>query len=152
MSRWREDIAEALDAFSMVVRLAGAPMEPADLITEFHDAPHKAPKLLPSGCMAIYGFCHEGVWLKIGKAGAQSQARYTSQHYNAGSARSTLSASLLRDASTAGFPGFEQTHPGDWIKTSCCRCNILVAGNHGKPLLSLLEAFLHVRLKPRYEG
>lgn len=152
MSRWREDIEEALDAFRAVAHLAGSPMESADFRNEFLDAAHKAPAVLPAGYMAIYGFCQNGVWLKIGKAGAQSQARYTSQHYNPGSAPSTLAASLLRDATLVESQGFDKERPGNWIKMNCCRCNILLAAKHGKPVLSLLEAFLHVRLKPRYEG
>lgn len=151
MTEWRVEVTEALDAFVTVARLAGVPMQMTDLITEFNDAPHTAPKLLPSGYMAIYGFCHNGEWLKIGKAGAQSQARYTSQHYNAGSAPSTLAASLLRDVPPDPL-GLERTNPGGWIKMHCCRCNILMAADYGKPTLSLLESFLHVRLRPRYEG
>lgn len=56
--------------------------------------PHQ-PKSLPSHKMAIYTFWYEGKFLKIGKAGPNSNARFLSQHYNPRSAQSTLAASIL---------------------------------------------------------
>src|SRR5712672_3281759 len=94
----RNQVTEALSAFGTVAQLAGVSIHPAVIQSEFHDAAHRPPTSLPQGQMAVYGFFWDGVWLKIGKAGAQSQARYTSQHYNPASAPSTLAASLLRDA------------------------------------------------------
>jgi hypothetical protein len=87
-----------------------------------------------------------------GKVGPKSQARYISQHYNAASARSTLAASLIHDARMASVTGFSTAMPGDWIMRATCRVNILVPMQMGPALLSLLEAFLHVRLNPIYEG
>ena len=55
------------------------------------------PKTLPLQMMAIYTFCYNGEFLKIGKAGPNSNARFLSQHYNPRSARSTLAASILQD-------------------------------------------------------
>jgi hypothetical protein len=51
--------------------------------------------------MGIYGFWHDGIWLKIGKVGPNSHARYVSQHYNARSAGSNLAASLRKDPQMA---------------------------------------------------
>jgi hypothetical protein len=90
MTTWQEEAIEALDAFNKVAELANVPVQTTHMRSEFHEAAHKPPALLPSGYFAIYGFCWNGRWLKIGKAGAQSQARYTSQHYNPGSAPSTF--------------------------------------------------------------
>jgi hypothetical protein len=149
---WRTEIADALADFQGVAHLAAAPLAGDGLNIEYLPAPHRPPSSLPFGRMAIYGFWWDGSWLKIGKAGANSNARYVSQHYNPGSAMSTLAASLLADSGMASAAGLDAARPGDWIKAQCCRANILVPERLGKPFLSLLEAFLHVRLKPRYEG
>ncbi|MEI9418090.1 hypothetical protein [Mesorhizobium sp. Cs1321R2N1] len=101
--------------------------------------------------MAIYGFWADGRWLKIGKVGANSHARYASQHYNPGSAPSTLAASLCGDEAMGAITGFDAALPGIWIKEHACRVNILMATDKPKEMLSLLEAFLHLRLRPRYE-
>jgi hypothetical protein len=63
-----------------------------------------------------------------------------------------LAASLMRDARMKTVDGFINAIPGDWIERFCCRVNILVPAHLRPELLSLLEAFLHVRLKPLYEG
>ncbi len=151
MSDWRTEMTEALGAFLTVAELAGAPIQQEELVADFGEAPHRPPSSLPEGKMAIYGFWAAGSWLKIGMAGPRSQARYTSQHYNPASAPSTLAASLARDPLIVGTSGFNVAAPGDWIKSSTHRVNILVPSGYGLPLLALLEAFLHVRLKPRYE-
>ena len=57
--------------------------------------PHK-PTSLPKGKMGIYMFLYDNKFLKIGKAGPKSNARFYSQHYNPKSARSTLAASILQ--------------------------------------------------------
>jgi hypothetical protein len=134
-----------------VAHLAGFELKPGELRLEVLEAPHRQPSSLPSGLMALYGFCGPDGWLKIGIAGKQSQARYTSQHYNARSAPSTLAASLVKDPSMSTCAGFCVDSPGEWIRSNCHRVNVLIDAEHGRPLLALLEAFLHVRLKPRYE-
>lgn len=152
MSQWQDDVQSALQAFITVAGCAGDPVSIADLEVEFLPAPHKPPSDLSAGKMAVYGFCWQGVWLKVGKAGPNSKQRYTYQHYNAGSAMSTLAGSLLRDPRMAQVLDFDCADPGKWIKASSCRVNILMPATKHKALLSLLEAFLHVRLDPRYEG
>lgn len=148
---WRFELESALEDFVGAARLAGIDLRPGDLRLEILDAPHRQPSNLPSGMMALYGFCGPDGWLKIGIAGRQSQARYTSQHYNAGSAPSTLAASLVKDPSMSTCDGFCIDSPGEWIRSNCHRVNVLIDAEYGRPLLALLEAFLHVRLKPRYE-
>jgi hypothetical protein len=81
----------------------------------------------------------------------KSQARYVSQHYNAGSALTTLAGSLTHDQRMIEVPGFDMAAPGACIKSSCNRVNILLSAALGRELLALLEAFLHVRMNPRYE-
>ena len=150
MTDWQTDITDALADFCKVVELAGVQLDAAQLKVEFLPAPHK-PTKLPTGKMAIYGYWGLNQWLKIGMVGPNSQARYVSQHYNAGSAGSTLPGSLIHDQRMAEIPGFDAAVPGTWIKSSCNRVNILLSATLGRELLALLEAFLHVRLNPRYE-
>lgn len=151
MSTWKEEMDSALRAFELAAELAGHKVHHDEWKTEYLDAPHQPPRSFPKGLMAIYGFWGDGHWLKIGMAGAKSQARYTSQHYLPGSAPSTLAASLAKDARMAAIVGFDSVAPGAWIKEACHRVNILLPVSHGRPLLALLEAFLHVRLSPRHE-
>jgi len=152
MSNWQEDITDALRDFIVVAELAGVPMRLEEFKIEFLPAPHKQPTALPTGKMAVYGFCYNDQWLKIGKAGSKTKARFTSQHYNSNSAPSTLANSLLLDPKTRGFVGFDESEPGKWMKQYTNRFNIYISTEKGIDLLSLLEVFLHTRLHPRYEG
>jgi hypothetical protein len=149
---WQRQMQEALSAFAIVAELAGAPFPAALLQVEFHSAPHRQPKRLPTGKMAVYAFWGVGEWLKIGKAGPKSNARYTSQHYSPRSARSTLAQSLAHDTRLSHLAGFDPDDPGAWIRRYTHRVNVLLPAERGGALLALLEAFLHMRLSPRYEG
>ncbi|MBN2549895.1 MAG: hypothetical protein JXB15_12100 [Anaerolineales bacterium] len=151
MSDWREEIEHALDAFISVAELAGNPIARAEIQVEYLPAPHRPPTHLPAGKMAVYGFWGDGVWLKIGKVGPKSAARYCYQHYN-GDAPSTLAGSLASDPKMRKVAGFKRNDPGEWMKASTSRVNILLSSQRERELLSLLEAFLHLRLRPRYEG
>jgi len=148
---WRRQIQESLTAFLDIAKLAGEPLSMDEIIVEYLDLPHRPPASLPAGMMAIYGFWGDGSWLKLGKAGPKSSARYTSQHYGF-SARSTLAQSLIRAHCRQPIAGFNPLTPGDWIKAQTHRVNILIPIQRRPELLSLLEAFLHVRLDPRFEG
>lgn len=152
MNDWRKEMDEALSVFVTVAELAGDPIGLDELQVEYLPAPHKPPSSLLHGKMAIYAFWWNDAWLKIGKAGSKSKQRYTYQHYNSGSAMSTLAGSLANDPRMGSIGGFDIQRPGDWIKNSTCRVNILMSVQRRKELLSLLEAFLHARLEPRYEG
>ena len=151
MTGWREEFEEAVGSFIQVATLAGARLAPDDLSLEILPAPHRQPSRLPAGKMAIYAFWGDGCWLKVGMAGPNSNARYTSQHYNAGSAPSTLAASVTRWSADNPLEGFEAGSPGDWLRGSCHRANVLLSSEHPRELLALLEAFLHLRLRPRHE-
>lgn len=152
MSAWSEEVDEALLAFVAVAELAGDPVARDEIETEFLAAPHRPPAFLPAGKMAVYGFCWDGSWLKIGKAGPNSNARFCSQHYSLNAAQSTLAKSLANDSHMRAVAGFDPQNPGMWMKASTCRVNVLIPANRRKELLSLMEAFLHLRLGPRYEG
>ncbi len=151
MSDWRQDIEDSVDAFLTVAELAGDPIARAEIEVDFRAAPHR-PGSLPKGKMAIYGFWGDGAWLKIGKAGAKSGARYTSHHYAPGRSLSSLAKSLVADPHMRTVEGFDPQSPGDWLRQHTNRVNILLPATRRPELLSLLEAFLHLRLRPRYEG
>jgi hypothetical protein len=151
MSDWCDDIRSATADLKAVCVLAGATLPEGIPEIEFQPSPHKPPSRLPAGKMAVYAFYWNGVWLKIGAAGPKSNARYTSQHYSAGSAPSTLAGSLLKDTD---FCALHPTANGDmrsWVKTNANRVNILFDASLGGGILLLAETFLHVRLKPKYE-
>ena len=148
---WRKQIAAALDDFLQVAKLAGEDVAAPIWTVDFRPAPHRSSGL-PKGMMAIYAFWGDGAWLKIGKVGANSDARFRSQHYLPGSARSTLAGSILADGELSARCAIDPVGCGDWIRANTHRCNVLLPATYPKSLLSLLEAFLHHRLNPRYEG
>lgn len=112
--------------------------------------PHK-PTSLPKGKMAIYMFLYDNKFLKIGKAGPKSNARFYSQHYNPKSARSTLAASILADGLIAN-KSISESNVGVWIKENCYRIDILLDSDLGIFALELIEAALHYKYEPVYEG
>ena len=112
--------------------------------------PH-APKALPRGRMGVYAFLYNDEFLKIGKAGPRSNARFFSQHYQAQGAQSTLAKSLLADEAMAR-PGLTAENVGEWIRQNTRRIDILLDERLGVFALELIEAALHYRYEPRYEG
>ncbi|MGQ0610798.1 MAG: hypothetical protein ACT4N9_06810 [Paracoccaceae bacterium] len=143
---------QTLADFVTVARLAGVTLATDDIRIEALPAPHAPPVRLPAGQMAVYVFIHGTDVLKVGKVGPKSQARYTSQHYNPGSAQSTLAASMVADAERLGLGEDDVVEVGSWIRMNVDRVNILLPARLGVPVLSLLESFLQCRLRPRYEG
>jgi len=112
--------------------------------------PHQ-PSVLPSNKMGVYTFWYNDVALKIGKAGSKSNARFLSQHYNPHSAKSTLAASILEDKEMQNLD-ITDANVGDWIKQCCRRIDILLDANLGIFTLELIEAALHYKYEPKYEG
>ena len=152
MSNWRYEMESALAAFVIVAELAGESIQLSELTVEYLEATHRQPSILPTGKVAIYAFWWNDTWLKIGKVGPKSAARYTSQHYNPKSSNSNLAKSLINDQKMIEVAGIDVQNSGDWLKKSTYRVNILISLQRRKELLSFLEAFLHVRLNPKYEG
>lgn len=142
----------ALDDFRIVANLAGVDVTRGTISIENLSAPHVPPSKLPLGKVAVYVFSKGPEVLKVGKVGSKSQARYTSQHYNPGSAMSTLAASVLADRGHLGLEDVNEGNVGRWIRENIDRVNFLMDECFGMPALTLLEAFLQCRLKPRYEG
>ncbi len=102
--------------------------------------------------MAVYSFFHDGICLKVGKVGAKSQARYVSQHYIPNSSMSNLAKSLLNSRDWVQRFSLTEQGIGPWIKESTDRINLILPDTAGLDVLSLLEAFLHCRWKPKFEG
>ena len=82
-----------------VSKILNKPINNCDFEIIDRDIPHTPPTALPPNKNAVYTFyCpNETCFLKIGRVGYKSQARFTSQHYNPGSAKSNLAKSLLQD-------------------------------------------------------
>lgn len=138
--------------FLHVAELAGIQINDEDIQIENLIAPHTPPSSLPNGRMAVYVFFWNNQCLKVGKVGSKSQARFTSQHYHHKSSNSNLSKSVLKDKSAMGISQIDEESVGDWIRQNTDRINFLLPDKLGIPTLSLLEAFLHCRMQPRFEG
>ena len=152
MDTLNELVSEAISDFRKVAALAHAELLTDRVTIEIAVKPHKSPKSLPVDHMAVYAFFLNGRALKVGKAGPKSAARYTSQHYNPGSAGSNLAKSILANGAKVGADGIDSGSVGDWIRLHTDRVNLLLPINFGLPILSLLESFLHVRWRPLFEG
>jgi hypothetical protein len=112
--------------------------------------PHKPHSLKP-GTMGVYAFNYKGRFLKIGKAGPNSNNRFLYQHYKPGAAMSTLAGSILPDPEMEGL-GITESNIGEWIKSNCRRIDILLNVDLGIFTLELVEAALHYKYEPKYEG
>lgn len=112
--------------------------------------PH-VPRTLKRGTMGVYTFLYKDEFLKIGKAGPNSNARFFSQHYLPASSASNLSKSLLNDNEMKGL-GITEDTVGDWIRQNTRRIDIILDESLGIFTLELIEAALHFKYEPRYEG
>ena len=148
--KWKPD--ELVEDFMVVAKLAGVTLRPGSIRIETLPMPHKPPSNLPMDKMAVYIFSEKDRILKVGKVGQNSQARYTSQHYNSGSAPSTLAASLLNDEDSVRKYELEKDNVSRWIKGNTDRVNLIVDADLGLHALTLLEAFVQCRLRPVFEG
>lgn len=107
---------------------------------------HKQDKL-PQGHMAVYVFRHNNLYLKVGKANQNSNARYQYQHYN-GAAPSTLHGSLKADPNYNLLIG--NIDYKDWIKANCFRYNLIMSVNLGAKFLHFAEAFFLSKYNPKF--
>jgi len=146
-------IDKLLNEFSKIAPYANIADDSLNLQIVDHGCPHK-PNGLPEGKMGIYIFIFSDEVLKVGKVGPNTGPRWTSHHYGPKRAPSTLSKSLLEDAKSAYnlAPQGNKLEIGAWMKANLRRIDILVDAAAGNAALAFLEAFLHCRLKPRYEG
>lgn len=136
----------------------GLSAEPSDISHDLWTAPHKA-KDLPLGMGAVYVFSLSatiisqsgaGRVLKVGKAGSNSNPRFRYQHYNAGSAMSTLAGAIENNPLLWGYIGFSRgVIVGNWIRENTDRNNFYFKD---EKLLALFEVYAKARLGPVFEG
>ena len=121
------------------------------------------PTTLPRGMRGVYVFLAGEHCFKVGKAGTKSQARWNSHHYNLDETTpSTLPKSIVRNNEM-----FKPFFPADihgeidalcktniqaWIKHNLSRIEFLIPDDGDPFALSLLEALVQFRLKPKFEG
>ena len=131
----------------------GYALAPQSYYIEDAGCPHKQ-STLPKGYAAVYIFVYESKtkceYLKIGKVNVNSSARFHSQHYGF-SAPSTLAKSICNDDEFCQM-GINQENVKEWMLNHLHRVNILIRADQGKAATELVEAMLHYRFRPRYEG
>ena len=157
------DIEDVVQEFGQWARQPGLGAARAEVRVDRLGRPH-TPSPLPVGWQGVYSFQYENTWLKVGKAGPKSGARWMSQHYDPGSAMSSLAFSLVQYGHFA-----PREHPallglqaklrevspdniGGWIKGNTERVNVLIRAELGTSGLARLESLAHRFLKPVFEG
>ncbi|MFC2013296.1 hypothetical protein ACFLU8_00145 [Chloroflexota bacterium] len=91
-----QELDRLIKDFLDVARISGFPLSQRQIEFRVLSAPHRQPSRLPAGKKAIYVFSAKDCYLKVGKAGPNTQARFTSQHYNSKSTKSNLAKSMLK--------------------------------------------------------
>ncbi|MBW2079027.1 MAG: hypothetical protein JRI71_16050 [Deltaproteobacteria bacterium] len=151
----------------------GFEIESSDLTHELCKAPidQKKLRLLPAKG-AVYVFSLSGCSkapagpnrvLKVGKVGSKSLSRFKYQHYNPGSANSTLAGSIKLSGILWEYIGFNSdTHEtadfGKWLMGNADRDHFFVKdlpvemGDKKIYPLELLEIYLKGVLGPVFEG
>jgi hypothetical protein len=132
------------------IRLTGTIINDDQLIIVDRGIPHKSGTL-PLGKMGVYSFIYQDYFLKIGKAGPNSNARFNSQHYDPKNSQSNLAKSILNDPDMKGLD-LNPENIDEWIKQNTRRIDFLLEASLGIFQLNLVEAFLHLKFKPKYEG
>ena len=155
------DVSELVDAVSQVSKLAHVSLRPADIRTEILPSPHKPPSKLPSGTQAVYAFLlPQTHCLKVGKAGPNSDPRFTTQHYGF-NASSTLANSVIDDPGRVKtlLPLEKQGEIdwlvaslaiGEWLKKNTGRLHLFFPKSFGRNHLALIEGLVACRLKPLF--
>ena len=143
---------QLLDDFLAAVKRGGIEISQNAIDFEILPMPHSPPSRLPKRKVAVYIFSDKERVLKVGRVGPNSQARYTSHHYDPESSDSNLSKSLLADEHAKGKYGLSQGTVGEWIKKNTDRVNFIIDADYYGPVLNLFEAFVQCRLNPVYEG
>jgi hypothetical protein len=143
-------MSDTLRDFLKALELTGTRLDASKFVVDDLGCPH-APNGLPHGKMGIYMFQKGDQYLKIGKAGPNSDARFRSQHYDPHRAKSNLAKSLLDDPDMAAFKLTDE-NIATWIKDNIRRIDILIEQDTGIFVLNFLESFLHCKYRPKYEG
>lgn len=147
-------IAEKMKIIESLTQKLGYEITDNDYIIEDLGCPHEKPHTLREGYNAVYIFAYgpesEYEFLKIGKANANSVARFTSQHYGF-SAPSTLAKSLCNDQRFTAL-GVDEENVKEWMLQNLHRVNIYIKEQCGKAATELVESVLHYAFRPRFEG
>lgn len=141
---------ETIIQFLKALELAGITLEERSIDIKDLGCPH-TPNELPKGKMAIYTFQFQGRYLKIGKAGPKSNARFRSHHYGPHRANSSLARCLLSDSDMKPYH-LDYNNVGNWIRQNTHRIDILLDQSEDIFVLNFLESFLQCKYRPKYEG
>lgn len=100
---------------------------------------------------AVYIFCFNEEFLKIGKAGSKSLARINSHHYGT-STKSTLANSIKEDRAFREKNGINDSTKdfGKWIKANTTKY-VITFDSDNKFTNALIESAFHYKFKPKYE-
>ncbi len=154
---------ELVSDFHAATAMAGLAEDTAEVRAELLPAPHRPPSRLPTRCGAVYAFAlgasstapaGAGRVLKVGKVGPNSLARFTSQHYSPGAARSTLAGSILRYPILwpwLGITAADAANIRAWMTTHLDRLHLFVT-DPTPEILSTLEMYVRARIGSVYEG
>jgi hypothetical protein len=149
--KWK-DPAEAIpDYIVEISALLGKPINRNEIVVIDRGVPHERPRHLTAGKMAVYTYMYGDEFLKIGIAGSKSEQRYTSQHYNPGSAPSTLAGYILADPDMKHL-GLTVLTVGEWIQRNCRRIDFELPEYLPAFTCEFVEKILHYKYTPRYEG
>ncbi len=146
------DLQSIAADFAKAAQLAHLRISLTDIDIDVMPKPHRPPRALPSGKLAVYSFLFGDRCLKVGRTGTKSGARYCSQHYAVGRAPSTLAKSLVKRQATLGIKGLTNQNVEKWICDNTDRINFLISSAFGTEAICLLEAFIQCRLRPEFEG
>lgn len=155
---------DLIDEFAEAAFAASLIQSPPILTHELLSAPHLPPKSLPLNQCAVYVFslssrygesCPAGPnrALKVGKVGANSSARFCSQHYLPNSANSNLAKSLLTEKVLWPYLGItylDEFNVKEWMLANLDRDNLFVSKDSG--LERHIERFFRGQLGPVFEG
>lgn len=148
------NIKEVMKKVEVITKDLGYPISEDAYHIEDMGCPHVQPSQLPKGYAAVYIFVYEqkdkDEFLKIGKANANSSARFVSQHYGFNSL-STLAKSICFDEKFQTM-GVTPNNVKEWMLKNLHRINIYIKESLGKAITELVESILHYTYRPRYEG
>lgn len=153
-----------VDEFAAAASACEIPGWPCDIRAEVIRAPHRAPSL-PAGFGAVYVFALSqdqgrhapagpGAVLKVGRVGPNSNPRFSSQHYNPTSARSSLAGSLLRYRVIWPWLGIDELTPltvKAWMLANLDRGHLFIHGDR-LAVIAELEMYIRARLGSIFEG
>ena len=122
------------------------------------------PSILRGNQQGVYVFLmNEQICFKVGKAGAKSQARWNSHHYNLdATTKSSFAKSFIngKNKIKSYFTEIQQNEIDNlnsnnikiWIRLNMSRIEFKISSVESPFVLNFLEAFIMFKLKPIFEG